>query len=96
MHKRTKATSIPAKVKRIVYERDGGCCIICGASGYPEAHIIRRSRGGLGIAENIVTLCRVCHGHYDNNGIGTEAIMAYIKGKYPNWNSDKMTYRKGE
>ena len=31
MHKRTKATSIPKKVKDAVWKRDGGKCVICGS-----------------------------------------------------------------
>ena len=44
-------------MKRQVLERDGRC-VICGANdGQPVAHIVARSHGGLGIPENIVTLC---------------------------------------
>ena len=58
MHKMTKATSIPKSVKEAVYERDGGRCILCGRNnGEPVAHVIRRSQGGKGIEQNIVTLC---------------------------------------
>ncbi len=62
MHKMTKATSIPKSVKEAVYERDGGRCILCGCNnGEPVAHVIRRSQGGRGIEQNIVTLCPSCH-----------------------------------
>lgn len=57
MHKMTKATSIPKSVKEAVYERDDGRCILCGRNnGDPVAHVIRRSQGGRGIEQNIVTL----------------------------------------
>ena len=65
--RRTKALEIPQKVKRIVFERDNGQCILCGAPGLPEAHFIPRSKGGLGIEQNIVTLCRECHRRFDQS-----------------------------
>ena len=61
MHKMTKATSISKSVKKVVYKRDGGRCILCGRNnGEPVAHVIRRSQGGRGIEQNIVTLCPSC------------------------------------
>lgn len=98
MHKLTIATAIPKSVKGSVYARDNGCCIICGAPGMPNAHIVRRSRGGRGIEQNIVTLCPSCHREFDE-GKNREAyevrIIAYIKGFYPDWSREDMIYRKG-
>lgn len=65
MTNRTKACSISKTVKENVYRRDSGRCILCGKIGLPEAHYIPRSKGGLGIEENIVTLCRECHYQLD-------------------------------
>ena len=71
--KQAKACDIPARVKREVWERDQGRCVLCGASvnTAPNAHYISRAHGGLGIPENIVTLCTgfgpgSCHDRYDN------------------------------
>lgn len=64
MSKRSKACAIPQAVKRIVYERDKGHCVGCGRWVEPRcacAHYIARAHGGLGIEENIVTLCDDCH-----------------------------------
>ena len=61
MRRRTKALQIPPAVKRAVHDRDGGLCILCGRPGDPVAHYISRAQGGLGIAENVVTLCGGCH-----------------------------------
>ena len=59
--KRAKACDISKKVKDIVWERDGHRCIICGSyQAMPNSHYIRRSQGGLGIPENIVTMCSRC------------------------------------
>lgn len=98
MHKQTKALSIPREVKEAVRKRDGGCCILCGSPyGEPNAHYLPRSRGGLGIEENIVTLCFSCHTEYDN-GAGRreteEKIRQYLKYHYPNWEESKLYYRK--
>ena len=104
--KRTKATDIPQKVKQAVWERDGGRCVVCGwcRNVMPNAHFIPRSKGGLGIEENIVTLCtnfteNQCHYKFD---FGTRQekeeieakIEAYLKSKYPGWDREKLTYRR--
>lgn len=97
MYKRTKALQIPSRVKRIVHERDGGCCVLCGAPGDPVAHYISRGQGGLGIEENIVTLCAGCHRAYDQ-GPYRKAIRAqlraYLEEQYPGWDESNLTYRK--
>lgn len=98
--KRSKATDIPMKVKKEVYERDNGRCVICGREGLPNSHYIRRSKGGLGIPENVVTMCIYCHSAYDN-GYDTE-LKEYIKNKtkeylmsiYKNWNEKDLIYNK--
>ena len=39
-------TDIPPEVKRAVYERDKGKCVVClRNNGIPEAHYVRRSAG---------------------------------------------------
>ena len=109
MHRQTKATSIPASVKAAVEARDGGACIICGSPGMPCCHIIRRSQGGRGIEQNIVTLCSPCHYAFDE-GLGIKRlrplglnsqqdvksyILDYIKDFYPDWTEEVVKYRKG-
>ena len=87
--KRSKATDISDKVKKTVYERDNELCVVCGRRGLPEAHYIPRSAGGLGIEENVVTLCRDCHERmdhgdkYDMTVISTMVRM-YLKEHYSN------------
>jgi 5-methylcytosine-specific restriction endonuclease McrA len=98
MHKQTKACSIPKHVKDAVWERDKHRCIICGsAAASPCAHYIARSHGGLGIEQNIVTLCADCHRAYDQSasrGWYREQIRAYLQAHYPNWNESKLVYHK--
>ncbi len=105
-HKRSKATDIPQKVKKAVWERDGGRCVVCGCSYnvMPNAHFISRARGGLGVEKNIVTLCteltpNKCHHKYDfgtreEREVIEKQIEKYLKSKYPNWNKDDLIYRR--
>lgn len=102
--KRSKATDIPMVVKKRVWERDGGKCVICGntVNVMPNAHFIPRSKGGLGIEQNIVTLCtnftpNKCHHMYDNSTKREEygiIIEEYLKNIYPNWNKEDLVYKK--
>lgn len=99
MHKRTKALDISRKVKSIVWERDLHCCIICGAPGAPNAHYISRGQSGLGIPENVVTLCQTCHRAYDQTAQREtlkNTIAAYLRSKYENWDDMRLTYQKGD
>lgn len=96
-HKRTKACSISQKTKKRVYERDGKCCIFCGAPGLPEAHIVPRSHGGLGVEENIVTVCRSCHDLLDNSTHRKEMLQeaaGYLKSIYPEWTKESFIFCK--
>lgn len=104
--KRSKACDISQKVKKIVWERDNGCCVICG-NNYnvmPNAHFIPRSKGGLGIEQNIFTACtrlteNDCHYKFDN---GTqeereklrEKVQEYFISIYPNWDEHDLYYKK--
>lgn len=96
-HKQTKATAIDRKTKETVYERDKGLCIICHRPGLPEAHYIRRSQGGLGIPENIVTLCRECHREFDEGRKHSEykeKIKNYLERFYPDFDDYNRIYHK--
>lgn len=100
MSKRSKACDITKKVKDIVWERDEHKCIICGSyQAMPNAHYIARSHGGLGIPQNIVTLCLQCHFDYDNGKYHKEykkLIQSHLKAIYGDeWNEEKLIYKKG-
>lgn len=98
--RRTKALDISQRVKKRVWERDEYCCIICGnPHAMPNSHYIRRSQGGLGIEENVATMCINCHNEYDNgSGKYYEAIKEsfrdYLMSIYPDWDEEKLVYRK--
>lgn len=98
MHKRTKATAITPKVRQAVEERDSYCCIFCGRRGRGEGHFIKRSQGGLGIEENLITVCRECHYQMDD-GLASELYLekaeSYLRSKYPGWDKESLIYKKG-
>lgn len=104
--KRSKATDISDKVKKKVWERDNGCCVICG-NNYnvmPNAHYISRVKGGLGIEQNIFTACtrlteNDCHYKFDNGRKEEkEQLKAIVKDYfisiYPDWDENELYYKK--
>ena len=98
MHKQTKATSISAAVKEAVWKRDLERCVLClSPTAYPHCHFIRRSQGGLGIEENIWTGCDECHRAFDTEGVNGSRhkyIEDYLKYCYPDWDKEKLVYKK--
>jgi 5-methylcytosine-specific restriction endonuclease McrA len=100
--KRSKACDISQEVKRKVWERDHHRCIYCGSPyAMPNAHYLSRAHSGLGIEQNIVTLCQDCHHNFDNgkNKLVKQAIKgkieAHLKRFYPDWSIDMLKYKKG-
>lgn len=98
--KLSKATDIPMSVKQKVWTRDGQRCIYCGRlNAMPNAHYIRRSLGGLGIEQNVVTLCQDCHHNFDNGDRTIrehykEYIARYLKSRYEDWNEQDLIFRR--
>ena len=108
MKDRTKALAIPPEVKWEVAERDSidnwPCCVYCGRpaptdnpTAYSCAHYIARSQGGLGIVQNILTLCPECHRDYDatDQRRGMRLFFKiYLKSHYRGWREEKLVYKK--
>ena len=97
MNKRTKALAISQAVKAKVFKRDNGLCILCGRAGLPEAHYIPRSQGGLGIEQNIITLCRFCHNKLDQTterGELLEREREHLDLWYPGFPDTDRKYKK--
>lgn len=96
--KRTKAVDITQKTKQIVWERDNNCCVVCGSPyAMPNAHYLPRSKSGLGIEKNVVTLCFMCHHKYDQTTEREqykEFIKNYLQSKYEDWNEEDLVYKK--
>jgi hypothetical protein len=54
--------TIPEEVHLMVWERDDGCCVLCGAKedlGFD--HVIPLTRGGSSTARNLQILCDTCY-----------------------------------
>lgn len=116
MNKRTKALQFTAKARKEIYARDGTRCLFCmiqyrmpaawrtylyEMSIMETMHIIPRSKGGLGIAQNGMIGCKYHHRMLDEGPRETrkemqEIISGYMAGKYPGWNRDSLVYQKGE
>ena len=51
--------------RKLVYDRDGGCCRRCGTIVPLDKchihHVVRRAKGGGHSLDNLVVLCRDCH-----------------------------------
>ena len=63
MNKRKREDNkLYAVTRKLAYERDNGCCVICGSSwGLQCHHIVFRSQGGLSELRNLACLCMQCH-----------------------------------
>lgn len=98
MHRQTKATAISAAVKKAVWARDFGRCVLCGSiNAGPHCHFVRRSQGGLGIEQNIWTGCQRCHDALDSertDGPLHEQARDYFRTLYPGWDENTLKYRK--
>lgn len=96
--KRTKALAIPKRVKEIVWQRDKERCVICGSPyAFPEAHYIPRSQSGLGIEQNVVTVCRRCHERLDQSTERAQllaVIKAYLDIFYPDFTDEMRRYKR--
>lgn len=100
MSKRSKACGISQATKKKVWKRDNERCIICGRwvpVSCANAHYIKRSQGGLGIEQNIVTMCPKCH-YEEDHGQDTQLyknkIKTYLERKYKDWKEENLYYRK--
>ena len=102
MHKRTKATSISMEVKIAVWERDKHRCIYCMRYvpyNFSNSHFVKRSQGGMGIEQNIVTACPECHIRYDSGFEHKrmyEYTEKYLRKFYVDLDVEKLIYNKWE
>ena len=106
MRKDTKARDFDRKTKEKIAERDSfdgwPCCVKCGAAApapmaWSNAHFISRAQGGLGIEQNGVTLCPVCHRKYDQTTERSKIrkfLREYLMEHYPDWDESKLYYRR--
>ena len=102
MRKDTKARAFDQKAKEAIAERDSiqgwPCCVRCGAAApaplaWSNVHFISRAQGGLGIAENGLTLCPRCHREYDQTAQRKalrEFFRTYLISKHLDWDEEKL------
>ena len=94
--KRTKALAISDGVRAKVLERDANKCIICKTPhNLTIAHYVNRGKGGLGVVENLVTLCLNCHFKTDqtiSRKKYLEFIKVYLIWKHEGWSEEKLKY----
>ena len=107
MRKDTKARDFDRKTKVAIMVRDSidgwPCCVFCGAAApsntpvWSNAHFISRSQGGLGVEQNGLTLCPVCHPRYDQTTARSEMrgyFREYLQNHYPGWNEKILVQNK--
>lgn len=93
-------THISQEVRDRVYERDSyedwPCCIFCGRPrGIEVHHFIERSRGGKGVEENLVCLCKKCHTKVHQGDTELQNfIREYLSSHYEDWNEETLIARK--
>lgn len=105
--RRTKALEISMKTKQKVWERQDGVSLW---SGKPITvsecccHVVPRSKGGLGIEQNIVGLTQEEHMIFDDNLPRTKGrtqmiqmrakALKHLKQHYTDWNMEDCIYKK--
>jgi len=94
--KRSLATKITIDVRMDVKVRDNGKCTICGTMENIQIHhFVPRSLGGMGITNNLISLCQFHHKQlHDGNGYILEHVKQYMKDLYPNVNNNERKYNK--
>ena len=95
--KRSKATDIKLSVRKAVVERDDGLCVFCGRVGNDVCHFIPRSKGGLGIEQNLAVGCRPCHMMLDQSTSRKQMLAVFrekLKEMYHDWNEEKLYYQR--
>jgi len=84
--------------KTFIWSRQKGICGICGADLSDEVdieyhHVLNCKDGGMGIVENAVMLCEVCHLHCHDNDFKKPVLVFRTEFKYANW--EENSYYRG-
>ena len=101
--RRTKSCEFSQKTRKIIKERDGHCCIFCGSTQMLSiAHLVPRSRSGLGIESNGALLCAQCHftadqgADYFKRKAINDRLRTYLQELYPEvHDSDRVFHKYG-
>lgn len=104
--RRAKACEIKPSTKQKVWERQKGRSIF---SGVPITvsecccHYVSRSKGGIGIEQNIIGMTWNEHRLFDNNVLNPnsdthkkmrEMARKHLIENYPDWNEESLVYKK--
>ena len=99
--KRSKACDISNKVREQVLSRDARRCIICGSTYNLElAHVfLSRAHLGLGVKENLATLCKKHHMTLDSGKKQEQhnirlAVESYMRSKHGDIDIKSLKYNK--
>ena len=93
-------TEISPKVRKRVMERDSvdgwTVCQYCGSPYNIEVHhYVERSRGGMGIEQNLICLCTRCHNRLHSGETEIRNFCGeYLHEKYPTYTERDLIYRK--
>lgn len=93
-------THISHEVREEVYKRDSFddwvCCVYCGKGrGIEVHHFIERSRGGMGIPQNLVCLCKSCHTKIHQGDTDLQNfVRGYLSEIYDGWDENALIARK--
>ncbi len=70
------------ELRRYIFERDNGLCILCNRVGQECHHIIFRSRSTVGTHKpnNLATLCHDCHAvQHSDETVDNEVLFRKVK-----------------
>ena len=93
-------TEITPKVRERVLRRDSyddhPCCQYCGSPYNIEVHhLVERSRGGMGIEQNLICLCTRCHQRLHSGEREIKVFCEdYLHNLYPDYTERDLIYRK--
>ena len=95
-NQRSLATDIPKHVRQEVLVREKGMCVMCGSVHWLECHhYVEKSRGGMGIKENLVMLCKTHHDQiHKGNVIVKNQVTNYLAKLYPSFSDKDRIYDK--
>ncbi|WP_207681913.1 HNH endonuclease [Desulfonema magnum] len=81
-------TYISASLRRMVYERAGGCCEYClipettVLAAHEIDHIIAQKHGGLTEADNLALSCAICNKHKGSDLASLDPVTGEIVALY--------------
>lgn len=76
--KKKKRIVVLDETYQAVFERDNGCCVLCGKGGWVELHHIifrSHSKDKINDIKNCVIICKNCHIKVHNEGKKYKKIL---------------------